>query len=258
MHYIAEQWRDILVFNDLGTRQKIWDLKAEWFEEPNQRRGGWSGVSRIELKLPDGGKVGVFLKRQEDHVSRSFRHPIKGFLTFFREFENIQAFQENNIPSLDLLCFEGWKEKGHQRAVLLTKELDDYFPLSSDEFQPGGVFASSRAQKIKLFKALANLMQTMHKHNFQHNCFYLKHVFAKPLGDGEIELCVIDLEKVKKRLIKQRAIFRDLYTLYRHAENWSLRDKVMFFKYYQNEKKLSLDSKKLWKKIAQRIQNKSS
>lgn len=53
-HYIAEEWRDILVFNDLDSYEKVWALDAEWFEEPNYGRGGWSGVSRIELKLPLG------------------------------------------------------------------------------------------------------------------------------------------------------------------------------------------------------------
>ena len=257
MHYIAEQWRDILVFNQLDDHQKIWDLKAEWFEEPNYRRGGWSGVSRIELKLPSGGVVGAFLKRQENHVSRSFRHPIKGFPTFRREFENIQAFNRNDIAALDLLYFEEWQEKGAQRAVILTKELEGYFPLSSDVFQPGGKFVSTRTQKTKLFEQLAALMQTMHRHHFQHNCFYLKHVFARPLENDDVDLRVIDLEKVKKRLLKKRVIFRDLYTLYRHAENWSLSDKVRFYRLYQNEKKLSAQSKKLWREIALRINQKA-
>ena len=72
--YKSEQWQEILAFNDLDTYEKIWALKAEWFEEPNERRGGWSGVSRIELKLPSGGCVGAFLKRQENHVTSSISH----------------------------------------------------------------------------------------------------------------------------------------------------------------------------------------
>ena len=37
-HYIAEKWRDILVFNDLDSYEKVWALKADWFEEPNYRQ----------------------------------------------------------------------------------------------------------------------------------------------------------------------------------------------------------------------------
>ena len=256
-HYIAEKWRDILIFNQLDTREKIWSLEAEWFEEPNQRRGGWSGVSRIELNLPLGGKVGVFLKRQENHVSKSLLHPISGFSTFVREFEQIKAFHEHYIPSLDLIFFEEWKDGRDQRAVLMTEELADYIPLSSDEYQPKGVFASTKKQKAVLFKKLAELMRAMHKNGFQHNCFYPKHIFAKQLGNDDIDLRVIDLEKVKTPLIKNQAAFRDLYTLYRHSENWGVKDKVRFYKQYQSEKKLSDSSKKLWVNIANKITRKS-
>ncbi len=256
-HYIAEKWQDILVFNNLDTSQKIWALKAEWFEEPNYRRGGWSGVSRIELKLPEGGSMFFYLKRQEDHVSRSLRHPIKGISTFLREFNNIEAFNRHSIPSLEVLFFEAWEENGHQRAVILTKELEGYYPLSSDQFQPGGEFVATLVQRGKLFSKLAWLMQKMHANNFQHNCFYLKHIFAKPMDDGELELAVIDLEKVKQRFSKKQAVFRDLYTLNRHAKNWALKDKVRFYQDYQNERKLSPQSKKLWFDIASRIKRKS-
>ena len=257
MHYISEKWRDILVFNHLDTYEKIWDLEAEWFEEPNHRRGGWSGVSRIELNLPLGGKVGVFLKRQENHVSKSLRHPISGFSTFVREYEHINAFHDNGIPSLDLVFFEDWKDDGQRRAIVMTEELAGYIPLSSDEYQPGGIFVSTKTQKANLFKKLASLMQVMHKNGFQHNCFYLKHIFARPLQGGDVELRVIDLEKVKKPLVKNRARFRDLYTLFRHSDRWGVKDKIRFYKQYQQEEKLSKKSKKLWLKIADKIARKS-
>jgi len=257
MHYISEKWRDILVFNQLDTHEKIWELEAEWFEEPNHRRGGWSGVSRIELNLPQGGKVGVFLKRQENHVSKSWRHPVRGFSTFVREYEHIKAFQENSIPSLDLVFFEEWKDDGDLRAIIMTEELADYIPLSSDEYQPGGIFVSTKTQRVNFFKRLASLMQVMHDNGYQHNCFYLKHVFARPLQDGDVELRVIDLEKVKKPLVKRRATFRDLYTLSRHSDRWGIKDKIRFYRQYHEEEKLSKKSKKLWFEIADKIARKS-
>jgi len=257
MHYISEKWRDILIFNNLDTHQKIWALEVDWFEEPNYRRGGWSGVSRIELQLPEGGTIGVFMKRQEDHVTPSFLHPFKGISTFLREFQQIKIFNDNGIPSLDVLYFENWQQEGHQRAVILTKELAGYIPLSSEEFQSGGKFVSSKKQKLKLFNQLAQFIQNMHSKNFQHNCFYLKHIFALPLENNEIDLVVIDLEKANKCIIKRKAIFRDLYTLNRHAGNWSIKDRLRFYQCYQNEKKLSKQSKELWREIAKRTKEKS-
>ncbi|PHR51019.1 lipopolysaccharide kinase InaA family protein [Cycloclasticus sp.] len=248
-HYIAEKWRDILVFNDLDSYEKVWALKADWFEEPNYRRGGWSGVSRVELKLPLGGSVGVFLKRQEDHVTRTLGHPIKGFSTFAREFNVIRAFQQHNIPSLEVVFFEQWKQDGHQRAFIMTEELSGYAPLSSEDYRMGSALLANEQQKTALFEKLAELLHSMHKHKFQHNCLYPKHVFAKQLAAGGVDLRVIDLEKVKKVLTKKQAMYRDLDTLLRHAKTWSDEDKLAFYKTYQGESYLSSASKRLWNKL---------
>ncbi|MEO1896886.1 MAG: lipopolysaccharide kinase InaA family protein [Cycloclasticus sp.] len=252
MPYIAEKWRDILVFNGLDTHEKIWALKADWFEEPNYCRGGWSGVSRIELKLPLGGKVGMFLKRQEDHVTRSMSHPIKGIPTFFREFNVIQSFQDCNIPSLDLVFFNQWKEEGKKRACIMTEELAGFIPLSSDDYKIGGTLLPNEEQKVLLFTKIIELMHAMHRHNFQHGCLYPKHVFVKNLSTGGFDVRVIDLEKVKKVVFRERAVLRDLDTLLRRSNDWKDEDKLQFFKMYQKENELSQASEKLWEKLKNR------
>ena len=61
--YIGKGWEKILRDNGLADFDSIWNLDAGWFEEPNKRRGGWSGVSRISLKTEEGGSLGMFLKR---------------------------------------------------------------------------------------------------------------------------------------------------------------------------------------------------
>jgi hypothetical protein len=249
MHYISEKWRDILIFNGLDSHEKIWSLKADWFEEPNHRRGGWSGVSRIELKLPLGGKAGVFLKRQEDHMTRSIAHPVKGILTFSREFDMIQMFQQHTIPTLEVVAFDHWKEAGKRRGCIMTEELLGYIPLSSAEYGTDGKFIKDVDQKLHLFKKLAALMHAMHQRHFQHGCFYPKHVFAKQLPGGETDLRVIDLERVRQPFFKGHAVFRDLDTWLRHADNWSHADKLAFFKIYQGEDELSARSRRLWNKL---------
>jgi len=252
MHYIAEKWRDILAFNNLDSYEKIWALQAAWFEEPNHRRGGWSGVSRIELKRPEGGVVGVFLKRQENHVTRTFRNPVKGVLTFSREFEVLRAFNEHNISSLDLILFDQWDDNGCRRACIMTEELDGYAPLSSKEYEMGGDLLASEQQKKQLFTKISALMHQMHRHGFKHGCFYPKHIFAKQLPEGDLDLRVIDLEKVKRLFCKEQAAFRDLDTLLRRSNGWSEEDKLAFFKIYQGEDVLTNRSKKLWKKLCNR------
>lgn len=254
--YVSDKWQEILSFNGLDSYEKLWALEADWFEEPNYKRAGWSGVSRIELDLPLGGKIGAFLKRQEDYFTRSLRHPIKGRLTIEKECEVIRTFQQNEIPSLELMFFDSWKDKGHKRAVILTVELAGYIPLTSDEYQTGGLYFRTKSQKQVLFKKLADLMHVMHKNNFEHGCFYPNHVFAARLPKGEIDLRVIDLEKVKKTGRKHAQV-QDFFTFIRRAVGWSDDDKKELFKSYRNETELSPESKKLWRKINQKVEKKT-
>ena len=55
----------------------IWQLDTDWFEPPNHRRGGWSGVVKYVLETTHGA-IDVFIKRQENHVSKTLLHPFKG------------------------------------------------------------------------------------------------------------------------------------------------------------------------------------
>jgi hypothetical protein len=54
--HFPEKWQEILSHNDLDSFEKLWALQLEWFEEPNQRRGGWSGVSRCDLNYQTSGE----------------------------------------------------------------------------------------------------------------------------------------------------------------------------------------------------------
>ncbi len=48
-----------------------WRQQGEWVEEPNQRRGGESGVQRLN---DASGKL-LYAKRQVGHIYRSLLHP---------------------------------------------------------------------------------------------------------------------------------------------------------------------------------------
>jgi len=57
-----------------------WQQQGEWVEEPNQRRGGESGVQRIHEA---NGRL-LYVKRQVGHTYRSWRYPL-GRPTVLRE-----------------------------------------------------------------------------------------------------------------------------------------------------------------------------
>ena len=65
----------------------------DWFEAPNRRRGGWSGVTRLVLN-PDAApqdQQAVFLKIQQNHFYRAPSTFFLKRLSFAREFDALQA-----------------------------------------------------------------------------------------------------------------------------------------------------------------------
>lgn len=128
--YLGEGWESLLSKNNLATYASLWRLKADWFEEPNIRRGGWSGVVKVSLKQTNDDPVFIFIKRQENHLSRTWRHPIKGAATFIREYNNLRLFHKYDIPTPELVYFGARSNNGKPQAIIATKELVGYQPLN--------------------------------------------------------------------------------------------------------------------------------
>ncbi|MGR9074494.1 MAG: lipopolysaccharide kinase InaA family protein [Gammaproteobacteria bacterium] len=248
--FMAPGWREILEYNGLGTFDALWQLQTDWFERPNKRRGGWSGVARIFLKTPEGGEVNVFLKRQENHLTKSLTPSIFGVPTFEREFRNIMLFRAKKLPTVEPVYFAKRREDDDVRAILITKELKDFKPLIAFDLLEKNGPLSDRKKRILLIQTVAEVVRNMHKHRLQHNCLYFKHVFVK-LQNGEWDIRVIDLEKLKWRFIRDDAMIRDLYSINRRAMKlgWKVSDKIRFLKAYLREEKLSQKAKKVWRNV---------
>lgn len=254
--YIGKGWDGVLRLNNLDSFDAVWRLEAGWFEEPNERRGGWSGVSRITLKTEDGGSVGVFLKRQENHNTKAWYKPIRGIPTFFREFKNILRFIKHGISTVEPVYFNARYEDGNCQAILMTKELEGFESLDAPVYARDGELMENKAKREEIMLAVAKAMRKMHEHHFRHNCFYSKHVFLRAV-DGQWEVKFIDLEKLSRNLFAKNAMMRDLYTFPRRISvGWGLKDRMKFFKLYRQEDKLSAESKVIWQKIDTRIKRK--
>lgn len=248
--YLAADWQKIFELNGLRSFADFWKLEAAWFEAPNQRRGGWSGVARCELQLPGGGTTRVFLKRQENHTTRTFAHPFRGEPTFLREFRCIVRYRECGIPSLTPLYFAWRREEGKLRAVLMTEELAGFRSLD-DVAREWTQTPPGLKLRRAVIEAVAQLLRQIHSSRLRHNCFYPKHVFVR-LKDGAVETRVIDLEKTKVHPFGRDRSYRDLGTLNRHARDWSRADRVRFFKAFFGLDRLTPESKKKWRRLARR------
>jgi hypothetical protein len=259
--FIDERWRPILAFNGLEDFDALWKLDAAWFEAPNHgggRRGGWSGVARCELRLPDGGRAAIFLKRQENYNARSFLHPLRGVPTLLREFRQIMAYREHAIPTLEPVYF-GMRGHGKaRRAILATAELTGFVSLDVYEQDWLREGLPPRHERLGVLRAVAGLLREMSVHRILHGCFYPNHVFIRVDAGGSVEARVIDLEKSRWRPFFMCAL-RDLYSLNRYASSvWSRADRIRFFKHYLNIPRMNACAKWLWRGVAVRSARKGA
>ncbi len=253
--YLNPAWREILAFNGLESFEALWERNPDaWFEPPNQRRGGWSGVVRLMLRLPQGGEVGVFIKRQENHFYRDLRHLFFPAATFEREFINLMRFLRLGIPTMEPVFFGQRKVEGNLRAILVTRELAGFEPLDAPRWDPPSKI--ERRQRKQLINKVAETVRLMHEGHQQHNCLYPKHIFVKA-ADNDFQVRLIDLEKVKWRPFKRLLTLRDLSSLQRHARNWSRTDRLRLFLAYRNETTLSEESKEILRNLFNRLRKKS-
>jgi len=248
--FVSDKWRPILAYNRLEDFDALWRLEAAWFEEPNHRRGGWSGVSRYELALPEGGRQAIFLKRQENHRARLWTHPIKGAPTFLREFQHILHYRRRGIPTLEPVYFAIREQDGDARAILITEELSGFVSMEDRVQQWLRDSAPPRAERRAIMLAIAGVLRDMHARGIQHNCFFPKHVFTRTGSDGQVDVRVIDLEKSRWRPFKTLCALRDLYTLNHHSLCWSLSDRLWFFRQYLGITHLNAYAKWLWRRIS--------
>lgn len=247
IEHICAAWRELLVYNGITHFEDFWQIDAPWFEEPNYRRGGWSGVVNMTLRTPGGDDIGIFIKRQENHIYRGLRHGFRAMPTFAREYHNIQLFQKHSIPTVEWLYFGQRMVDGCMRAILVTRQLEGYQPLDAEHS-----LQLSRIERKQLMESLAVALHIMHLNHVQHSCLYPKHIFFKRLADGQMCIRFIDLEKARWRWFEYIAALRDISTMHRHSPHIRRADKLLFFKAYCHEKLLSHDSKVMLTSLLQR------
>lgn len=257
MEYISEAWRRTLRQNHADSFAALWRLQQnDWFEEPNYRRGGWSGVCKTVLTLDDASQAPVFIKRQENHVYRSWRHFFRLRPTFEREYRNILLFNRYDIPTAGLLFYGQQQQQDRQQALLMLQALEGYRPLG--DAQTLITADMDRATRRRLFDSVAAAMRRMHAHRFQHSCPYPKHIFIKQQSDGSFVTRFIDLEKARRRWSGKQAAMKDLGILHRHTSGCSRTDRLRFFLAYRQETRLSPESKKMLAVIARPKKSRAS
>lgn len=249
--YSIEPWKSILSKNGYKNFHELWHMDKGFVEEPNQRRGGWSGVTRFDISVDDNHSVGIFLKRQCNHVHKTFRHPVKGAPTFSREMKNILRFRKHHIPTVTPLYFHVERDKEGQKALLMTEELSGYRGLDAwiEHWSQNG-WPDYQKKKV-IIRELARTINKMHTAGIRHGCLYFKHVFLK-YDENSADVKLIDLEKARYWPFPHHRRVRDLAVFIRHANCFSRTDKLRFLFAYLNISTLSRESKKFWHAVGNR------
>ncbi|VAX05519.1 InaA protein [hydrothermal vent metagenome] len=252
--YVPKDWAAILRHNGFKGFEALWSLEADWFEPPNKRRGGWSGVVRLELERPDGETEGVFIKRQENHQRRTLRHPLAGEPTFAGEMKNILMLQKAGVPTLDLIYFGQREVEGSRQAILVTRELSGFYPLNwwLDKWLKEG-WAAARNIRLTVIDEMAQVVRQLHENGLVHNSLHPKHLFVRvDEQEVEAEVRLIDLEKMRSSLSRSRATSRDLDSLNRRCLICSHSDRLRFLKHYLGLPKLDAEGRALWRYLVGR------
>ncbi len=201
--------------------EQWWQQQGDWVEEPNNRRGGSSGVQRIRQQ--DGNLL--YAKRQVGHIYRSLLHPF-GRPTVLRELRALTRLSllGINVPQV-VYCGTERDADNTWRALLVTAEFKGFIEI--DQWHAsGGRERHGEAFHEKVMNAVGQMIARMNNARWQHNCLYSKHVFIRVEGEGEhasFEVGVLDLEKSRRRFTRQQAARHDLRQLRRHS-SWSAAD----------------------------------
>lgn len=226
----------------LNAFAAVWAKKMDWFEEPNVRRGGWSGVGKTTITGASGESLEVFIKKQQNHGRRTFLHPMKGEPTFRREFANLRFLADHQFLAPEVVLYAESAVDGQVAAVLMTRALD---------FQPLDAYLkNSQAPQCAFVTKVAQEIRRFHDLGMVHRALYPKHIFIKT--DDDVQVAVIDLEKARHTRCKWYATFFDLAALHRHTNGVRQTLRMRFFLTYMQQETLNFWSKFLLRMILRR------
>ena len=247
--FVSKHYHSVLSSTSYDNFDSIWASEINWFEEPNYRRGGWSGVGRVELIPNKGASLFAFVKKQLNHGRLTWKHPFKGEPTFRREFNRLVYLENHNFIAPKVLFYGESNLGGDQKAVLVTVALDE-FQSFEDVLRGWWVGAGNKNQQ-KLLNAIAFELRRFHNLGLVHRALYPKHIFIKNI-EGDPQVGLIDLEKSRFSYFGAYRAFFDLAALNRHTLNLRLSQRMYFLKQYLGVSKVVGFNKFLCRLIARR------
>ena len=229
--YLHPEWQAVFHHQNLDDFESIWDLDIPLLDTPNTSRGGISSVARLTLTGPDERQRTVIVKRQQNHNSRTLRHPLHGLPTTQKEFINIRRFERLGLETVTPVFFAGRQERHKVRAVLITAYLENYQSFEEYLERCAAAPVPDFRAKRQALRWTANWVRRMHQAGIQHSSLYTKHLFIST-HPSEVPVRGIDLEKARRQLSAGKRLTHDLSSLFRRTTYLTRTDQLRFLLFY--------------------------
>lgn len=246
----SNQYQQLFSQHQLADFDAIWQREIAWFEPPNERRGGWSGVGTIILQTNNSLPIKLFIKKQQNHGRKTWLHPFAGEPTFRREFSKIKFLEKHNIGAPKLVFYAEnisfYENLAAKQAILITEELIDFVPLDTVDLS-----SLNQTQQQILIQTVATEIKRFHESGLVHRALYPKHLFVKN-SHSKPEIAFIDLEKTRFSAFFYWRTYFDLAAFIRHSIGWNTDNKQLFIITYLAKQDLNFFDKLLYNMINRR------
>ncbi len=252
LHFASPEWQARFAARGLDRFATLWDAEGDWVEPRNERRGGFSGVTRVLLDGVGNASGLIYLKRQRNHFTRQLLLPWRREPTALREWRNLEHLAQAGVAVCTPVCHgERRAPDGAIEAIIATAALDDHVALKDLVARWRSAAPPSRSERRHLARSIARTVTALHRARIRHGCLHAKHVFMAPDGSAAL----IDLEKGRPCHLASRALLRDLAQLARHTDWPDIRDRLAVFHACTSEAGLTRKAaRRLRERIRKRVQ----
>lgn len=224
----SQEHQVLLASNKLTDFDAFWQLPENWVEPPNQRRGGWSGVSTQQIKLDNGDNQLLYIKRQHAHTFRSFRYPFSK-PTAWREYQNNLRLHHLGFPVANCVFYQEQNIQGCHRAVMATLAIADPIDLT----QWLAVAKPDQDSTRRVLNNIASDVRRLHDMGFEYRALYGNHILlAEHQTNPSPQHFFIDVETMRRQIPHLSPRVRDICQFFRHTPSLNEVMKTVFLDQY--------------------------